>query len=51
MLSTYEGPDTFGQSLIDGDRAALPLLGFVLGMSLSMVAWGLIGSIVWLVLN
>ena len=51
MLSTYDGRDAFGPSLIDNDRAGLPLLGFVLGVSISVVAWGLAGSILWLVLS
>jgi hypothetical protein len=51
MLSTYDGWTAVGQSLVDNDRVALPLPGFVLGLSLSVVAWGLVGSIVWLVLR
>ena len=51
MLSTYDGRTAFGQSPINNDRTGLPLLGFVLGLSLSVAAWGLVGSIVWLVLS
>jgi len=51
MLSTYDGRAAFGAALLDGDRAGLPLLGFVLGTSISAAAWGLVGSLVWLLLS
>jgi hypothetical protein len=48
MLSTHDGWTAFGQSVVDHDRSALPLPGFVLGLSLSVAVWGVAGSIVWL---
>ncbi len=51
MLSTYDGGGVFGRSVIHVDRAGLPLLGFVLGTSISAIAWGLVGSLVWLLLS
>ncbi len=38
-------------SLTDNDRSGLPLLGFVLGVGVSVAAWSLVGSVLWLVLG
>ena len=51
MLSTSDGRGAFMQALIETDRVGLPLLGFVLGTSISVAVWGVVGSIVWLVLG
>jgi hypothetical protein len=51
MLLTYDAIDTFGLRPFDQDRASLPLIGFVLGGSISVIAWALVGSIVWWALS
>ncbi len=51
MLSTHHKAEVLVLSLIDNDRAGLPLLGFVLGLGISVAAWSVVGSALWLVLG
>jgi len=51
MTSSHAKADLFMSSAIDHDRAGLPFLGFALGVGISVAAWSLVGSVMWLLLG
>ena len=51
MVSTFEAMKTFVGADDNVDRAQPPMLGFVIGIGLSVVLWAFVGWIAWAVVG